>query len=83
MTVTPQGKSDARADRVAAWATGVGVGLVVFMVSWLVWTRVLDMILSAPTGPVVAMTMAVLTGAGVALRQGRRFAGRVPDGGHR
>jgi hypothetical protein len=79
MTETPHGESDARADRVAAWATGVGVGLVVFMVSWLVWNRVLDMIFSAPTGPVVAMTMAVLTGAAVAIRQGRRLAGRVPD----
>lgn len=80
MMMRPHGESDSRADRVAAWATGTGVGLVVFMVSWLVWNRILDMIFSAPTGPVVAMTMAVLTGATVAIRQGRRLVGRVADG---
>ena len=28
---TTRSESDVRADRVAAWATGVGAGLVVFM----------------------------------------------------
>ncbi|HEX2405204.1 MAG TPA: hypothetical protein VHM29_10930 [Acidimicrobiia bacterium] len=67
---------DLRADRVAGWATGVGAGLVVFMVSWQVWSRVLTGILSTPDGPVAAMIGAVLSGAGAMILMGRRLAGR-------
>jgi hypothetical protein len=76
---TTRHESEVRADRVAAWATGVGAGLVVFMGSWLVWNRVLTMFLEAPMGPVAAMTVAILTGAAVTVRQGRRLSARFRD----
>ena len=76
---TTRSESDVRADRVAAWATGVGAGLVVFMVSWLVWDRVLTMFLEVPMGPVAAMTAAIATGAAVTVRQGRRLSARFHD----
>jgi len=79
MTTTTYDDNDARADRVAAWATGVGAGLVVFMVSWLVSNRVLTMYLAVPMGPVAAMTVAIVTGAAVTVRQGRRLSARFRD----
>jgi hypothetical protein len=37
------------------------------------------MFLSAPIGPVAAMTVAILTGVTVTVRQGRRLSGRFHD----
>jgi len=68
----------AQADRVAAWATGVGVGLMVFMVGWLLLGRIFTMLLSAPGGPVAAMAAAILAGTVVTIWQGRRLARRFP-----
>jgi hypothetical protein len=37
------------------------------------------MFLEAPMGPVAAMTVAILTGAAVTVRQGRRLSARFRD----
>lgn len=63
-----------RANYVAAWATGVGIGLVVFMVTWIVANRITAMLMSVPAGPVLAMSLAILAGSGVAARQGVRLS---------
>ena len=61
------------ADVVAARATGVGAGLVAFMVLWLVGNRVTGVVWAPPAGPVLAMTVAVLGGIFVGWLMGRRL----------
>ena len=73
MTAVPR---DARADRVAARATGVGVGVLAFMVTWLVGARVTELIWDPPSSAVVAMAMAVAVGIVVAIVAGRRLVRR-------
>ena len=73
--------SQARADYLAAWATGVGIGGGCFMLTWILANRVTGMFMSIPAGPVTAMTLAVLTGlataSGAGWRLSRRFV--LPD----
>lgn len=66
-----------RADRVAAWATGIGIGTAAFTVTWLLANRLLTMFLSSPTGPLAAMATAILVGVVVAVGQGRRLSRSV------
>ncbi|MEO6143767.1 MAG: hypothetical protein ABIP19_07300 [Dermatophilaceae bacterium] len=73
MTGAPR---DARADRIAARATGVGVGLLVFMVLWLVGARVTAQIWGPPSSAVVAMVIAVFVGILVAVFAGNRLVRR-------
>lgn len=80
MTGTPR---DARADRIAARATGVGVGLLVFMVLWLVGARVTVQIWGPPSSAVVAMVVAVVSGIVVAVVAGRRLVRRQLSETHR
>jgi hypothetical protein len=61
------------ADLVAARVTGIGIGLVVFMVTWLVGNRLTGLIWDAPVGPVVAMVTAIAAGTLVAVLAGRRL----------
>jgi hypothetical protein len=61
-------------DRVAAWAIGIGIGLVVLMLVWLVGRRIAGLAWDAPVGPVVAFTAAILSGIATALVMGRRLA---------
>lgn len=61
------------ADRVAARATGVGVGLVVFTVLWLVGDRLTSLLWDPPAGPVVAMAGAVVIGGVIAWLVGDRL----------
>jgi phosphate/sulfate permease len=51
-----------RADKVAAVATGVGIGLMAFMVTWTVGARVTERMLERPTSAYVAMATAILLG---------------------
>jgi hypothetical protein len=70
--------ADARADRVAARATGLGIGLTVFMLTWTVGARITERILEAPGHAYVAMAMALLAGTATTIRAGNRL-GRVSD----
>jgi hypothetical protein len=68
------------AEVVAAWATGVGVGLLVFMVSWLMGHRIAALIWDRPTGPIVALGTAVLVGAIMTILAGRHLSRATRDG---
>ncbi|HKX76467.1 MAG TPA: hypothetical protein VJR05_13870 [Acidimicrobiia bacterium] len=68
--------SDRRADLVAAWATGLGIGVAVFMLTWLVANRVTTLIWAPPTGPVIAMAIAIVAGIAASLRHGWRLSRR-------
>lgn len=61
------------ADVVSARATGVGAGLVAFMVTWLIGNRVTGLVWEPPAGPVVAMIAAVAAGVLVAVLVGARL----------
>lgn len=76
MTVGPS--LDLRADRVAAWATGIGTGVATFMIAWLALSRIADQVSAPPTGPVVAMAASVVIGVLVSVIQGRRLSRRFP-----
>ncbi|HEV8681419.1 MAG TPA: hypothetical protein VGS09_01400 [Actinomycetota bacterium] len=66
-----------RADRVAAWATGSGIGLIALMVTWLIGNRLAAVIWDPPVGPTVAFVGAILVGAVTAVLSGRRLARRA------
>ena len=68
-----------RADGVAAWAVGMGVGLIALMLTWIVGNRIATVVWDVPVGPTVAFIGAILVGivatmiAGIRLvRSGRR-----------
>ena len=73
----------APADVVAARATGVGAGLVVFMVVWVIGNRLTGLLWPPPVGPVAAMIVAILAGVLVAwvmaARLVRSLGPRIPD----
>ena len=73
----------APADVVAARATGVGAGLVVFMVVWVIGNRLTGQLWPPPVGPVAAMIVAILAGVLVAwvmaARLVRSLGPRIPD----
>lgn len=66
-----------RADRVAAWATGAGIGFLVLMLTWLVGNRLAALVWAPPAGPTVAFLGAIATGVVVALVVGARLARKV------
>jgi hypothetical protein len=75
----PAQRESGRADGVAAWAAGIGVGLIALMVTWIVGNRIAMVVWDAPVGPTVAFVGAILVGivatvvAGIRLvRLGRR-----------
>lgn len=74
MTATPV---VARADRVAARATGVGVGFLALMITWLIGARVTDRIWGPPSSAVVALAIAVAVGILAAVLSDRHFARRL------
>lgn len=53
---------DLRANRIAAQATGVGVGLVTFMVVWTFGSQITTHMWGPPWGALVAMATALLAG---------------------
>jgi hypothetical protein len=68
--------SGERADRVAAWATGSGIGLMALMLTWLIGNRLTALVWDPPVGPVVAFVGAVVVGAVTAAVSGWRLARR-------
>ncbi|MCD6021809.1 MAG: hypothetical protein K0R20_1519 [Actinomycetia bacterium] len=66
--------SRATAETVAAWATAAGIGLLVFMIGWLIGQRIADLIWDRPTGPIVALGTASLVGAIMTVMAGRRLS---------
>ena len=63
-----------RADRIAALATGVGVGLITFMLTWTIAARITERMLDTPTSAYVAMVGALCAGAVVTILTGRRLS---------
>lgn len=51
-----------RADQVSAIATGIGIGLMSFMVTWTAGARVTERMFERPTSAYVAMGTAILVG---------------------
>lgn len=49
-------------DLLAARAVAVGIGLLGLMITWLVGNRIAAMIWDSPTGPALAMSVAVVSG---------------------
>jgi len=72
--------SEDRSESVAAWATGVGIGLIVLMVTWLVGNRVAGLFWAPPVGPTVAFVAAIAGGTVTAIVAGSRLAHRVRYG---
>lgn len=68
--------SQDRADRIAAWATGAGIGLIVLMLTWLIGNRLTGLIWDAPLGPAVAFAGSIGAGTAVAVLAGRRLSRR-------
>lgn len=66
--------SATRADRVAAWATGAGIGLLALMLTWLAGNRLAALVWDPPVGPSVAFGGAILVGLVASLVFGRRLA---------
>jgi len=48
------------ADRVAAIATGIGVGVIAFMLTWTIGARITEQMLERPTSAYVAMATALV-----------------------
>ena len=65
------------ADRLAAWATGIGIGLIALMVAWLIGSRLAGLVWDPPLGPVVAFLGAIVVGAATAVISGQRLARRA------
>ena len=71
--------TESRADLIAARATGLGVGLIVFMLTWSIGARIAEQIFDAPAHAYVAMGMALLAGAVTAVRAGHRLGRAATD----
>jgi hypothetical protein len=65
---------EVEADRLAAWATGLGVGLIGLMLTWLIGDRIAEMLWGSPTGPIVAFTAAIVVGTISTVVAGRRLS---------
>ena len=77
--MVPAERERGRADGVAAWAVGIGVGLIALMLTWIVGNRIAMVVWDTTVGPTVAFVGAILVGivatviAGIQLvRSGRR-----------
>jgi hypothetical protein len=90
--MTPPGGDPAvgPADRVAARATGIGVGLLAFMIAWIAGAPISERLWIQPAAAAVAITTALVVGIVVAFVATRRLLrtqlGRTqanPDPAHR
>lgn len=70
-------EGSSRAELVAAWAVGIGVGLIALQLTWLVANRVASAIWDAPTGPSVAFAIALAVGLIVSVIAGRRLTRKL------
>jgi hypothetical protein len=59
--------------------TGLGVGLVALMLTWLVGHRLAGLIWDPPTGPIVGLGTAMFVGAITTLAAGRRLSRAVAE----
>ena len=66
-----------RADLVAAWAIGVGIGLIVLQLTWLVGARIAGLFWSPPQGPTIAFLTAIGAGVVVSVVAGRRLVRKL------
>lgn len=65
-----------RADRVAAWATGSGMGFLALMVTWLIGNRLAGLVWDAPVGPTLAFVGAIVVGIVTTVVSGRSLSHR-------
>jgi len=65
--------ADTRANLVAARATGVGVGLLTFMVAWTFGSQITTRLWGPPWGALTAMGIALLVGIVATITTWRRF----------
>lgn len=76
--------ADTRANLVAARATGVGVGLLAFMVLWTLGSQITIRMWGPPSGALIAMGIALLVGVVVTVTAWRRFVRtQLREGAHR
>ncbi|MBI2168891.1 MAG: hypothetical protein HYU28_05240 [Actinobacteria bacterium] len=69
--------TDAKADLIAARATGAGIGALAFMVTWLVGNRITVPLLGDAPGAWLALGLALGAGIIVTLVAGARLTRRV------
>ena len=69
-----------RSEIVAARAVGIGIGLLVLMVVWLIGDRVAGLMWEPPVGPTVAFLGAIAVGVATAIVAGARLSRRVREG---
>lgn len=63
-------------DRIAGWATGIGIGAAIFIIAWTTFNRLFGMWMPVPEGQIAALTGAVIAGGGAALERGRTLSRR-------
>ena len=68
-----------RADSVAAWAVGIGVGLIALQVTWLIANRLTAIFWDPPVGPTIALTTALVAGVVVSVVASRRLIARTTE----
>ncbi len=66
-----------RADLVAAWAIGVGIGLITLQLTWLIGARLAALVWDPPLGPTIAFATACVAGIIGTIIGGRRLARSV------
>jgi hypothetical protein len=66
-----------RSEIVAARGIGVGIGLIVLMVVWLVGNRLAALLWDPPVGPTVAFATAIVAGGVTAVLFAHRLSERV------
>ena len=69
-----------RSEIVSARAIGVGIGLLVLMVVWLIGNRVVGLMWEPPVGPTVAFLGAIAVGVMTAIVAGARLSRKVREG---
>jgi len=68
-----------RADLVAAWAVGIGVGLIALQITWLLANRITSLFWDPPQGPTIAFATALAAGAVISVIAGRRLAKKTAN----